>query len=99
MHGEVKFSNYGTFNLQVLVVKNINFRSDFIIYLSNCSGLFSEVQQAFDKVWYNGLLFVRKSFLWNVEYQIFYVKINYATSNFYEIQIEVLEGFVLGLFL
>lgn len=70
-----------------------------------CSGVFLDVQQAFDKVWHNGLLYkLKKSLPHNLylllrsylEHRIFYVKINDAVSDFYEINAGVPQGSVLG---
>lgn len=70
-----------------------------------CSGVFLDVQQAFDKVWHEGLLYkLKRSLPHNmflllksyIENRIFYVKINNATSSFYEIKAGVPQGSVLG---
>ncbi|CAG9122974.1 unnamed protein product [Plutella xylostella] len=70
-----------------------------------CSGVFLDVQQAFDKVWHNGLLYkLKKSLPHNLylllksylEHRIFYVKINDSVSEFYEINAGVPQGSVLG---
>lgn len=70
-----------------------------------CSAVFLDVQQAFDKVWHNGLLYKLKKLLSNNLYlllksyldsRIFYVKINNSTSNFYDIKAGVPQGSVLG---
>ncbi|CAG9138207.1 unnamed protein product, partial [Plutella xylostella] len=70
-----------------------------------CSGVFLDVQQAFDKVWHAGLLYKLK--LWHphnlfqllksyIEDRIFYVKIIEGTSSFHEVKAGVPQGSVLG---
>lgn len=70
-----------------------------------CSGVFLDIQQAFDKVWLNGLYYklkkvlptplylLLKSFLSN---RHFYVKVNEDISDIYEISAGVPQGSVLG---
>lgn len=70
-----------------------------------CSGVFLDVQQAFDRVWHAGLLFKLKTLLPTHFYLIlksylsnryFYVKVNNEFSNIYDIQAGVPQGSVLG---
>lgn len=70
-----------------------------------CSAAFLDIQQAFDRVWHNGLLFkvkqtlphsvflLIKTYLSNRIYQ---VKCGSACSNFYKIEAGVPQGSVLG---
>lgn len=70
-----------------------------------CSGVFLDVQQAFDKVWHDGLKYKLKKTLPHnmylllksyLENRIFYVRVNDAFSDFYEIKAGVPQGSVLG---
>ncbi|CAG9133710.1 unnamed protein product [Plutella xylostella] len=70
-----------------------------------CSGVFLDVQQAFDKVWHSGLLYKMKRILPHnlysilksyLEDRIFYVKLNDAYSCFYDIKAGVPQGSILG---
>ncbi|CAG9137105.1 unnamed protein product [Plutella xylostella] len=70
-----------------------------------CCGVFLDVQQAFDKVWHNGLLYkIKKTLPHNmflllksyIENRSYYVKINDSVSDMYDIQAGVPQGSVLG---
>lgn len=70
-----------------------------------CSGVFLDVQQAFDKVWHNGLFFKLKKLLPTPFYLLlksylserhFYVRVNNETSQIYSINAGVPQGSVLG---
>lgn len=70
-----------------------------------CSGVFLDVQQAFDKVWHYGLLFKLKKLLPTPFYLVlksylserqFYVKVNNEISQIYNINAGVPQGSVLG---
>lgn len=70
-----------------------------------CSGVFLDVQKAFDKVWHQGLYFklkkllptpfyhILKSFLNN---RLYYVKVNREFSQIYNVEAGVPQGSVLG---
>lgn len=70
-----------------------------------CSAVFLDVQQAFDKVWHQGLLFKIKSLLPHnmyvllqsyIQKRIFRVRVNDSYSGFHEIKAGVPQGSVLG---
>lgn len=70
-----------------------------------CSAAFLDIQQAFDKVWHEGLLFKIKNLLPHsffgilnsyLSQRIFQVKDGEYTSNFHDIQAGVPQGSVLG---